>query len=961
LMPSGYPRFTAAKERLMKKPASNPKILGVGVLMLTGILASCNTPTVQPVAAPQNILTIPDDKNVTVLWDAVPDERVTGYNVYKDGVKANTSPIAAASRVTLQAASPRRLQFVVSNVSVLSKFTVRAITGSGEGETSPESSSRPVVCSRYLVRGTDMGAQSQNIALTRASAPLSSATARVNGTTIPFSASTNLFQGNLPAAVAVGTLLELVTNDGDCVVYARDTLPERPVVTAPAAAASVSSTAALPVTWTSASNPDRFVVSATWLEGAGGTGWRSADIAATERSFSIPAGTLPADKSVKIRVYAYNDGTETFIGAFETGSKLAIRNGDEAGKDITTQPTIAQLPGVSWGDPHLIGFDQTGVEFQAVGEFDLAYSNDNGLRVQARQQPWGGSTVVSINSAIATTMNGQKVGLYLSPAGVSPLRVGNAGIRTTVPSSGLDMGAGHRITQVGNEYTFIYPSGDRMVVGVNPGAYINVNIFPAASRANQMKGLLGNFDGNPNNDIFKRDGSSVVPLDFANFYGAYANSWRVPSAAESLFVYDTPENFGGFDNTNFPNAVPSLSPAQRDAARAVCEAKGVAANNLENCITDVGQTGDNSFADAAAAQPNPVGLVKPALPDLKITEARLALGSVCHPYNTFVSATIKVQNFGSAASPLIPNFGTVQLVDARDEGLGAGYRGNGVELPALAAGASTTLNVDVFYPIATPADTEGRRDYIARVDFGNRIIESDESNNRLGDLSINIPAGHCKNRIGYIHGADTSAATAYQTGLTAKGMRVTMLPISSLNPNSTAALMQYDALLIDPKTQAPALSYTWEGGAALATAIRNANRPVIGLGYGGNTYFEQAYSAASPIDWGSSWIITTPNNIKGFKAVSTTHPSIVGPFPLTISSGFVQISDDAQEYSAVNNPSVVAGLERIGEDTFENPSTHYNIMHDSSNNTSIWGFTGTPNYTDNGWNAVANLVWYRLP
>lgn len=246
---------------------SSKKILNISALLLGGLLFGCN-PTQAPVPAPQNILTIPDDKNVTVLWDAVEDTRVTGYNVYKDGVKANTSPIAAASRVTLQALTSRRLQFMVGNVNVLSKFTVRAITGAGEGDTSPESSSRPVVCSRYLVKGTDMGAKFQNIALTRAASPLSSATARVNGTNMPFTS--GIFQGELPATVAVGGNIELVTADGDCLVYARDTVPEPPVVTAPNTGDAVSSTAALAVTWTSSTNPDRFVVSATWLEG----GWR---------------------------------------------------------------------------------------------------------------------------------------------------------------------------------------------------------------------------------------------------------------------------------------------------------------------------------------------------------------------------------------------------------------------------------------------------------------------------------------------------------------------------------------------------------------------------------------------------------------------------------------------------------------------------------------------------------------
>jgi hypothetical protein len=931
------------------KQTTSPKILGLGVLVLTGLLASCN-PTSTPVAAPQNILTVPDDKNVTVIWDAVQDERVTGYNVYKDGSKVNSSPIAASMA---RAISPRRLQFLVSNVVGLSKFTVRAITSSGEGSTSPESSSTPVICTRYLVQGSDMGAQSQNLSLTRASLALSSAIARVNGTSIPFNAGSSRFQGNLPASVGVGGLLELVTNDGDCVVYARDTLPEQPVVTAPVAAASVNASAALPVSWTSATNPDRFVVAASWLEGSSGTGWRSADLPATTRSFSIPAGTLPADKSVKIRVYAYNDGTETFIGAFETGSKLAIRNGDEAGKDISTQ---ANVPGVSWGDPHLIGFDQTGVEFQAVGEFDLAYSNDNGLRVQARQQPWGSSSVVSINSAIATSMNGQKVGLYLSAAGVSPLRVGNAGTRTTVPSSGLDMGAGFRITQAGSDYSFLYPSGDRMVVSMG-GSYINVKIYPASSRANQMKGLLGNFDGNATNDILKRDGSSVVPFDFANFYGAYANSWRIPSVSDSLFVYDSGESFAGFDNPNFPSALPALTPTQRDAARATCEAAGVSANNLEACITDVGQTSDNSFAASAATQPNPVGLVKPALPDLKITAARLSLGNICRPYNTFVSAAITVQNIGTAASPLIPNFGTVQLVDARDEGLGAGYRGNGVELPALAVGATTTVNVDVYYPIATPEDTEGTRNYIARLDFGNRIIEADESNNRQGDLSINIPAGHCKNRIAYIHGTNASAVIPYQSGLTTKGLRVTPLPISSLTANSTAMLMGYDIIAIDTNTGS---LNAWEGDAGVQSAIRNAGRPLIGIGEGGYAYLGKF---SSPIGWANGWHDSTGSTT--FTNPTPSHASQNGPFNVVSSAGVTTIANSNMPFVAIHLPQAPSNLQLVARQSDD--TTHYiGVLNTTPTATTgsreaIWGFHGVPQYTDNGWNSLANVFWFMLP
>ncbi len=941
-------------------------ILGSSVVILTGLLASCNPTTpVIPIAAPQNILTVPDDKNVTVIWDAVDDSRVTGYNVYQDGKKVNPEPVAAASRVTVQAAGTlRRLQFLVSNVSLanLSRFTVRAIGGVTEGTPSPESPARPVVCSRYLVKGTDMGAQSQNVSLTRASAALSGATVRVNGTNIPFTGS--IFQGNLPSSVAVGSNVEILTADVDCLVYSRDTLPAQPVMTAPSAGLNTSSSAVLPVAWTSVSNPDRFVVVATWLEGSSGLAWRSGDLAGTARTFDIPANSLPADKTVKIRVYAYNDGTETFIGAFETGSKMAIRNGDEAGRDISTTstpPAVAANPGVSWGDPHLITFDQMGYEFQSVGEYDLGFSSDSRLRVQARHQPWGGSSYVSVNTAIATQMNGQKVGLYLNPpVGQSPLRVGNTGVRTAVPSSGLDLGAGYRVSLVGSTYRFSYPDGDYIMVEMN-GSYINVRVFPVLTRSNTMKGLLGNFDGSLSNEFIKRDGTAFVPLTTLALISQYANSWKIPTLSDSLFVYDGTEAFGGFDNSSFPSATPPADPTAFAAAQAACTSAGVQPKNVDGCAIDKTQTGDEGFITSAASvqQPAEVIVVVPTpKPDLVIERASISLGNVCRPFNTFVNGNITVKNIGAGTSPAVPNIGIAQVVDLRDEALGSGYRGNGVSVPALAPNESITLNIPIFYPVTAPNDTEGLRTYFARVDFGNHIVESNETNNRFAtNLEINIPKGHCKNRVGLIHGADNSAATAYKTGLELKGMRVTLLPLSSLNPNSTATLMDYDLLAIDSKS---GNLNTWEGGTGMPEAIGNAGRPILGLGEGGYAFLGKSNS---PIGWANGW---HDSGATTFALPSPVHASHNTPFPVTNTAGSVEVASPAMNFVAIHlPPTVAANLKLVARQSGD--ATHYvSVLNTTPTSTTgsseaIWGFDGIPTYTENGWNALANLGWIMLP
>ncbi len=945
-------------------------ILGSSIVILTGLLASCNPTTpIIPVAAPQNILTIPDENDVTVVWDAVVDARVKGYNVYQDGTKVNSAPVLATSRVQAQntvLGGVKPVTFVVKNVlkTKLSDFSVRAITDLGEGLVSAFQPARPLLCTRYKIEGTDMGGLAQNVRLTKSAANLTTATVTVitgSRTVLPFVPSASIYQGNLPATVAVGAPIQILTDDDNCLVYSYDSRPESPVMTAPAAG-NVSSGAVLPVAWSSATNPDRFVVSATWRVGPEGESWTSADLPATARSVDIPAGTIPPNRAVVIRVFAYNDGTENFIGAFQTGSKMAIRNGIDAGTVVTTNvPTSATLPGVSWGDPHLITFDQLGYEFQSVGEYDLGYSSDNQLRVQARHQPWGGSSYVSVNTAIATQMNGQKVGLYLNPpAGQSPLRVGNTGVRTAVPSSGLDLGAGNKVSLTGSSYKFVYPTGDVMIVDM-ADSYINVKVYPVITRAGSMKGLLGNFDGNLTNEFVKRDNSVSASLTTLALIEAYAVSWSIPTPADSLFVYDGSEAFGGFDNSSFPSATPPADPTAFAAAQAQCVAAGVQPKNIDGCAIDKTQTGDNAFVTGAATiqQPAEVIVVVPIpKPDLIVESASLSLGNACRPYQTFVNGSITIKNIGAGTSPAVTGIGIAQIVDLRDEALGSGYRGSGVEVPALAPNASITLNVAIAYPLTTPLDTEGLRTYFARVDFGNRIAESNETNNRFAsNLEINIPAGHCKNRVALIHGADSTVADAYQPGLTAKGFRTTKLAIASLNSNSSFILMGYDLIVIDSKS---GLNKDWEGSALIRNAIGNAGKPILGIGQGGYSFLGQS---VSPL--GYPVTAHSVASIDKFVIPSPAHPSNSGPFPITSSGSEVSITTTPMAGIALllNTPpsNIQLVAKELGVTDYFLSAVNTTPASTTGSSEALWGLDGMPNYTDNGWNALANLGWFMLP
>jgi CARDB/von Willebrand factor type D domain len=947
------------------------KLSSLGAVAAFVLLTGCNqNPTTDPpktLAAPQNVLAIGDDSNVTVVWDALTDSKVKGYNVYQDGEKVNSDPISNLGASTKQARAadaPRRLRFVVKNVAAdkLHKFGVKAVDIDGkEGDKSEEPATKPLVCERYKLSGTDMGAYYQNIKLSKGATNVTTATVQVNGTGIAFNGGSSIYQGTLAAAVPVGGNVDVLSAVGDCLVYAHDVVPESAVLIAPAAGANANVNADLPVTWTSGSNPDRFAVVATWLiNPTTGTFWRSSDLPGTARTFSIPSGTLPSGKTVKIRVYAYNDGEETFIGAYESGSKMAIRNADEGGHDISTvevAPDPVGTPGVSWGDPHLITLDQLGYEFQPVGEYDLSFSSGKELQVQARHQPWGGSTSVSVNTAIATKMNGQKVGLYLNPpAGQSPLRVGDTGVPTDVPATGLDLGAGFKVTLSGSSYTFSYPGGDKLKVNVN-GAYMDAYVYPATTRVGQMRGLLGNMDGDLGNEFIKRDGGAFVPLTNASSTHEYANSWSVPSLEDSLFVYDAKEQFGGFNDPNFPSSQPQPTPDEQAAAKRTCEGAGVKPKNLENCIIDVALTGDKDFGKGAADVQEPIKEIKPdvvAKPDLVVLDGSVKFGA-CRPYSIYAYGKVTVKNIGTAASPAILDKGIVQIVDAADAGLGAGYRGQGVGLQSLAPGETATVDINVAYPFTMPVGADTSHDYVARVDFGNWIDESNESNNVLGTkLFLNIPAGACKNHVAIVHSKIKSVAQAYESGLENKGFDVTLLDAATLSDTNIGAISKFDLIMIDSES---GNLNTWDGGSAAANAIRLSKRPVLGIGEGGYSYLG---TFKSPVGWANGW----HSGAGEMNYSSIPHASQSGPFAVSIAAGLVDMATVNMPYVAIYLPQTSSNLELVGRQTTD--ANHYTAVLNTKPTAStgwaeaLWGFSGKPYYTQNGWNAFSDLGWYMI-
>jgi len=311
---------------------------------------------------------------------------------------------------------------------------------------------------------------------------------------------------------------------------------------------------------------------------------------------------------------------------------------------VTAQPAAAQtsfcenrsvpsdvVQGRSYGDPHINTFDGFHYGFQTVGEFILTHARNRDFEVQARQAQVPNRSSLSLNTAVAMRVCDHRVGMYVqdSPDGRSLMWVDGAPIDFVDDAFPLPDG-GEIQRQNDRNYTVIWPSGDQVslkIITVSGARFINIMPIVSRDRRNQMVGLLGNYNGNPDDDLVGRDGTALLARStysiatntlnralpaaipvyeletayFEQLYQQFGDSWRI-TQAESLFDYPVGLTTASFTNRGFPEQYLTLngvSQTDLEAAIAECEAAGVPEDQMDGCVFDVAATGNSSFADAA--------------------------------------------------------------------------------------------------------------------------------------------------------------------------------------------------------------------------------------------------------------------------------------------------------------------------------------------------------------------------
>jgi hypothetical protein len=135
-------------------------------------------------------------------------------------------------------------------------------------------------------------------------------------------------------------------------------------------------------------------------------------------------------------------------------------------------------------------------------------------------------------------------------------------------------------------------------------------------------------------------------------------------------------------------------------------------------------------------------------------------------------------------------------------------------------------------------------------------------------------------------------------------------------------------------------------------AVEGSGRPVVGLGEGGYAFFG---AVESPLGWPNGAHF---NELADFSVVVPTHPSLTGPRSVGVDLGRVAVATPSMDGVAIYLPDPAPPLELVGRVG----RGHYVVLvHAAGVGSALWGFHGTPSdYTDDGWNALANLMTYLI-
>ncbi len=297
------------------------------------------------------------------------------------------------------------------------------------------------------------------------------------------------------------------------------------------------------------------------------------------------------------------------LAGIAAGAYIAARVNDAFGEDILravkeageqeeqrTQSRSVSSAG-SNGDPHFLSLDGRSFDMQGHGEY--VFVRAPGIEVQVRQAPVSSALCpgVATNQGIAMRLNGVVIE-YITEGNL--FKIDGAPIE--LEEGTYDLGDGHFFEYDGSILTGRWADGSWVDADLY-STYMNILFHASEELQGSTSGLLGPFNGDPDDDFTASGGTVYTDPSFDVIHDDWADSWRV-NAENSLFTYAEEEGPADFRDPGFPSqesTVDDLPTDVAESARQTCLDEGVTEELLEGCILDVGCTSESEYAASAAS------------------------------------------------------------------------------------------------------------------------------------------------------------------------------------------------------------------------------------------------------------------------------------------------------------------------------------------------------------------------
>lgn len=271
--------------------------------------------------------------------------------------------------------------------------------------------------------------------------------------------------------------------------------------------------------------------------------------------------------------------------------------------------------GRSNGDPHMLTFDGKRYDFQNAGDYLLTSSLVTDFDIQTRQVRFNEN--ISVNGAMAVNLNGDTVTVYAQSA---PDSINGRGFfinRTPVElgEEPIYLERGGIIRYEYGRYVLNAPTGEQVHFKIRTFSntdLLDIDVFVPSCNSDVI-GLLGDADGNPENDIRTYNDSLMDAPDrsYDAVFGSQRNS-DSQRLSEANYLRFIAEDFGTqfemdslynlfespwldlTDEERYPKihlSLADLSDEQIEEGLKTCRAHNILEEDLMACVYDLGYVG----------------------------------------------------------------------------------------------------------------------------------------------------------------------------------------------------------------------------------------------------------------------------------------------------------------------------------------------------------------------------------